>query len=146
MNFDDNYFMQIALQEAKKAFDDGEAPIGALVVFNQRIISKAHNMTEKLNDTTAHAEMLAITAAQNYIGSKYLRNCTLYVTLEPCAMCASASNWSQLAKIVYGAPDHKKGFTTFKPNLLHPKTNVIKGILEIECSELLIRFFKNKRN
>lgn len=145
ITFDDDYFMREALKEAKAAFDEGEVPIGALIVFNNRIISKAHNMTERLNDATAHAEMLAITAAQNYTGSKYLRDCTLYVTIEPCAMCASAANWSQISRIVFGASDPKKGFSLFNPSLIHPKTSVVSGILENECSQILVDFFKRKR-
>ncbi len=145
IKFDDNYFMNAALIEAEISLIEDEVPIGAVIVFNQRIISKAHNMTERLNDATAHAEMLAITAAQNFIGGKYLKDCTLYVTLEPCAMCASAANWSQLTKIVYGAKDPKKGFKNYYPSLTHPKTTIISGILEKKCSELIINFFKNKR-
>jgi tRNA(adenine34) deaminase len=145
ITFDDDYFMREALKEAKTALAEGEVPIGALIVFNNRIISKAHNMTERLNDATAHAEMLAITAAQNYTGSKYLRDCTLYVTIEPCAMCASAAYWSQISRIVFGASDPKKGFSLFNPSLIHPKTSVVPGILENECSEILVDFFKRKR-
>jgi len=137
--------MQAALEEAKKAFDKDEIPVGAVVVCNETIIARAHNLTETLNDPTAHAEMQAITAAANWLGGKYLIDCTIYITLEPCAMCAGAIGWSQASGLVYGAPDDQKGYTKLKGHLLHPKTKVVSGILEKECSEIMIRFFKKKR-
>lgn len=140
----DEYFMKKALEEASLAFEKNEVPVGAVVVIDNTIIAKAHNLTELLNDVTAHAEMQAITSAANYLGGKYLKKCTLYVTLEPCQMCAGALYWSQIAKIVYGASDEKRGFTTMQTQL-HPKTEVVKGILENECATLLHNFFKNKR-
>jgi tRNA(adenine34) deaminase len=143
--FSDEYFMKKAFAEAIQAFDEGEIPVGAVVVANNKIIARAHNLTETLNDVTAHAEMQAITAAANLLGGKYLNNCTLYVTLEPCAMCAGALGWAQTGRIVYGASDPKRGFRKFAPNSLHPKTEVTGGILETECGELLQEFFKQKR-
>lgn len=143
--FDDTYFMKRALAEAEQAFKEGEVPIGAVVVFQNRIISRAHNLTEKLNDVTAHAEMQAITASTNLIGGKYLTGCTLYVTVEPCVMCAGALAWSQIDRIVYGAADPKRGFSIFAPQALHPKTEVKGGILEAECSSLIKTFFQQKR-
>lgn len=143
--FNDTYFMKIALQEAQIASSKGEIPVGAVVVCKDTIIAKAHNQSEQLNDFTAHAEMLAFTSASNYLSNKYLKNCTLYVTLEPCSMCASASAWTQVGKIVYGASDPKKGFSKFNPSLLHPKTEIVSGILETECLALLQDFFKTKR-
>ena len=143
--FTPEYFMRQAIAEAQKAFEEGEVPVGAVVVVNNQIIAKAHNQTERLRDVTAHAEMLAITAASEYLGSKYLNNCTLYVTLEPCPMCAGALSWSKLGKIVFAAADVKKGFSLIENSLLHPKTIVEKGVLETECQELLQAFFKNKR-
>ena len=143
--FSDEYFMRQALDEAHKAFDEGEIPVGAIVVSNNRIIARAHNLTERLNDVTAHAEMQAITAAANFLGGKYLKDCTLYVTLEPCSMCAGALAWSQISRIVYGASDKKRGFTSFVPSPLHPKTELETGILEQECADLVRRFFANKR-
>jgi tRNA(adenine34) deaminase len=143
--FSDEYFMKKAFAEALQAFDKGEIPVGAVVVANGKIIARAHNLTETLNDVTAHAEMQAITAAANLLGGKYLNDCVLYVTLEPCVMCAGALGWSQIGKIVYGAPDEKRGFKKFAPKSLHPKTEIIGGVLEIECIELLQEFFKNKR-
>lgn len=137
--------MKAALTEALKAFDRQEVPVGAVVVLNGEIIARAHNLTETLTDPTAHAEMQAITAAANWLGGKYLTGCTVYVTLEPCAMCAAAIGWSQASELVYGAADDKKGYTKIKEPLLHPKTNVVKGILEKECGDIMIRFFKNKR-
>ncbi len=145
INFSDEYFMQQALNEAKDAFQKDEIPVGAVVVCNKQIISRAHNLTETLNDVTAHAEMLAITAAAEYLGGKYLNECTLYVTLEPCCMCAGALNWSQIGKIVFGAPDEKRGFSRHTPPILHTKTSISSGILKNECSELVKNFFKNKR-
>ncbi len=143
--FDDTYFMKKALQEAETAFDKGEVPVGAIIVFKNQIISRAHNLTETLNDATAHAEMQAFTAAADFLGGKYLIDCVLYVTLEPCQMCAGASYWSQISKIVYGASEPKRGFKKLKTTL-HPKTKVVEGILENECSQLLKRFFVEKRN
>jgi len=143
--FDDTYFMKKALQEAEDAFAKGEIPVGAIVVIKDRIIARSHNLTELLNDVTAHAEMQAITAASNFLGGKYLTNCTLYVTLEPCQMCAGALYWSQISKLVYGASDDKRGFKTMGTQL-HPKTEVVSGILADEASELMKRFFIEKRN
>lgn len=138
-------FMKAALEEAKKAFEKQEVPVGAVIVCNDIIIARSHNLTETLNDPTAHAEMQAITAATNYLGGKYLIDCKIYVTIEPCPMCAGALNWSQVSELIYGAADEKKGFSIISPDLLHPKTKVEKGILENECSDLMIRFFKEKR-
>jgi tRNA(adenine34) deaminase len=138
-------FMREALREARAALEDGEIPIGAVVVWKGRIIGRGHNETEKLRDTTAHAEMIAITAASQAIGGKYLTDCTLYVTVEPCPMCAGALAWSQVGKIVYGAPDPRRGYSLFQPSLLHPKTEVTGGILQEECSALMVEFFKSKR-
>ncbi|TDU43277.1 tRNA(adenine34) deaminase [Gelidibacter sediminis] len=143
--FDDVYFMRKALQEAEIAFDKGEIPVGALIVIDNRIIARAHNLTELLNDVTAHAEMQAITAAANFLGGKYLINCTLYVTLEPCQMCAGALYWSQINKIVYGARDPERGCIALNTKL-HPKTVMVGGILEEESAQLLKRFFIEKRN
>ncbi|GAB4161659.1 MAG: nucleoside deaminase [Winogradskyella sp.] len=143
--FDDTYFMRKALQEAEVAFEKGEIPVGALIVVEDRIIARTHNLTELLNDVTAHAEMQAITSAANFLGGKYLTKCTLYVTLEPCQMCAGALYWSQIAKIVYGASDDQRGFKTLGTKL-HPKTKVIGGVLADEASELMKRFFIEKRN
>lgn len=143
--FDDVYFMKRALQEAEMAFEQNEVPVGAVIVLNNQIIARAHNLTETLNDVTAHAEMQAFTAAADYLGGKYLRDCTLYVTLEPCQMCAGASYWTQLGRIVYGASEEKRGFTNLQTTL-HPKTTVTKGVLEEECGDLLKKFFIQKRN
>ena len=143
--FNDEYFMRRALQEAEQAFKEGEVPIGAVVVSQNRIIAQAHNLTETLNDVTAHAEMQAITAAANLLGGKYLNECILYVTIEPCVMCAGALGWSQIGKIVYGASDEKRGFRKFAPAALHPKTEITYGVLEIECSALVKEFFLRKR-
>ncbi|MDX9908385.1 MAG: nucleoside deaminase [Bacteroidales bacterium] len=143
--FGDEYFMKRAFAEAIQAFDEGEIPVGAVVVAGNKIIARAHNLTETLNDVTAHAEMQAITAAANHLGGKYLDDCTLYVTLEPCAMCAGALGWAQTGRIVFGASDSKRGYQRFAPNALHPKTEVLGGVLETECAELLQEFFKNKR-
>ncbi len=142
--FSDEYFMKKALQEAEIAFENGEVPVGAIVVIDNKIIARSHNLTELLNDVTAHAEMQSITAAANYLGGKYLINCTLYVTLEPCQMCAGALYWSQISKIVYGATDPKRGYVSLGTQL-HPKTKIISGILETECSILMKSFFENKR-
>jgi len=143
--FDDTYFMKKALQEAEMAFDKGEVPVGAVIVVQDRIIARAHNLTEQLNDVTAHAEMQAITAAANFLGGKYLQNCTLYVTLEPCQMCAGALYWSQISKIVYGATDEERGFGVLGAKL-HPKTEVVGGVLENEASDILKKFFVQRRN
>jgi len=143
--FDDTYFMKKALDEAVAAFDKGEVPVGAIIVFKEQIIARAHNLTETLNDVTAHAEMQAFTAASDFLGGKYLKECTLYVTLEPCQMCAGASYWTQLGKIVYGASELERGFVKLKTTL-HPKTSVVSGVLEADCSQLLKRFFIEKRN
>lgn len=137
--------MREALKEAKYALEADEVPIGAVVVCNNRIIGRGHNQVELLNDVTAHAEMIALTAAANYLGGKYIIDCTLYVTLEPCSMCASALGWSQVSKIVYGASDPKKGYTGISSKLIHPKTTVVSGIMEAECSSLLKDFFKKLR-
>ena len=137
--------MKAALAEAGKAFDKQEVPVGAVVVCNDIIIARAHNLTETLKDPTAHAEMQAITAAANYLGEKYLNDCTIYVTLEPCAMCAGAIGWSQAAALVYGAADEKKGYTRISGTLLHPKTKVTSGVLNNECSGIVIKFFKTRR-
>ncbi|MEI7660766.1 MAG: nucleoside deaminase [Bacteroidota bacterium] len=137
--------MNEALKEAQKALDKDEVPVGAVVVCNRTIIARAHNLTELLNDATAHAEMQAFTAAASYLGGKYLDECTLFVTLEPCAMCAGAAFWTQLGGIIYGASDEKRGYLLTGNNLLHPKTQVASGILATECSELLKQFFKRKR-
>lgn len=142
--FNDTYFMKKALQEAEMAFDKGEIPVGALIVINNTIIARSHNLTELLHDVTAHAEMQAITSATNFLGGKYLKDCTLYVTLEPCQMCAGALYWSQISKIVYGASDEQRGFTAMGTQL-HPKTEVVSGILAEEASELMKRFFAERR-
>lgn len=136
--------MKKALVEAQTAFDSGEIPVGAIVVVDNRVIARSHNLTELLNDVTAHAEMQAITSAANFIGGKYLKDCTLYVTLEPCQMCAGALYWSQISKIVYGATDENRGFVKMGTQL-HPKTNVVKGVMESECSLLMKAFFKTRR-
>ena len=138
-------YMKMALVEAQKAFDKDEVPIGAVVVCKGRIIARAHNLTEMLNDVTAHAEMQAITAAATNIGGKYLNDCTLYVTLEPCPMCAGAIAWSQLGKLVYGAEDEKRGYHRYAPDVLHPKTEVVRGVCADEATALMKRFFANKR-
>jgi tRNA(adenine34) deaminase len=143
--YNDDYFMRQALIEAKKAFEFDEVPVGAVIVANNQVIAKAHNLTERLNDVTAHAEIQAITAAAEYIGGKYLKGCTLYVTLEPCVMCAGALHWSQIDKVVFGTRDEKRGAGKFQQRIYHPKTLVTNGILEKECAELLITFFENKR-
>ena len=142
--FDDAYFMKKALQEAQLAFDKDEVPVGAVIVVDNQIIGRGHNLTEQLNDVTAHAEMQAITAAANYLGGKYLKDCTLYVTLEPCTMCAGALYWSQITKVVFGAPDPGRGYQD-KGVGLHPKTVVSGGIMEKECRDLLKLFFEQKR-
>ncbi|HUX58378.1 MAG TPA: nucleoside deaminase [Bacteroidales bacterium] len=139
------HYMRAALAEAVKAYDKQEVPVGAIVVCNDTIIARAHNLTETLKDPTAHAEMQAITSATNFLGGKYLTDCTFYVTLEPCAMCAGAIGWSQASGLVFGAGDEKKGYRTITGNLLHPKTIVESGVLEKECRELILKFFKNRR-
>lgn len=142
--FTDEYYMKLALQEAQIALEKDEVPIGCIIVSNNRVIAKAHNLTEALNDVTAHAEMQAITSAANYLGGKYLQNCTLYVTLEPCVMCCGALNWSQISKVVIGARDEQRGFIN-KNLSLHPKTELVVGVMENECSDLVKNFFKSKR-
>lgn len=141
----DEQFMRKALVEAQAAFAEGEIPVGAIVVCRGRIISRAHNLTETLTDVTAHAEMQAITAAANALGGKYLTDCTLYVTVEPCPMCAGAIGWAQIPRIVYGAPDEKRGYRRFAPDVLHPKATAIGGVLEEECRTLMQEFFKKRR-
>jgi tRNA(adenine34) deaminase len=141
----DEYFMKMALAEAQKAFDADEVPVGAVIVCKGQIIARGHNLTERLNDFTAHAEMQAFTSASEYLGNKYLNECTLYVTLEPCVMCAGAAFWTQLGKIVYGASDEKRGFSKIKMSLLHPKTEVISGLMREESAALLSSFFLRKR-
>jgi tRNA(adenine34) deaminase len=142
---DDTYFMQQALRQAERAYEEGEIPVGAVVVINDRIIAKAYNQTERLHDVTAHAEMLAITSAFNYLGAKYLPDCTLYVTLEPCVMCAGAIHWSQLGTLVFAAADDKKGFTQYNEGILHPRTQVRKGVLASESAALIQTFFRRIR-
>ena len=142
---DDERYMRMALQEAERAFEADEVPVGAIVVCQGRILAKAHNLTETLHDVTAHAEMQAITAASEALGGKYLDQCTLYVTVEPCIMCAGAIGWSQMGRVVYGAADPKRGFATFAPQALHPRTEVVQGVLEEECAGLMKSFFKRKR-
>lgn len=137
--------MSLALQQAENAFDEGEIPVGALIVCQEQIIAKGYNQTEKLNDVTAHAEMLALTAASQKLGAKYLKDCTLYVTLEPCVMCAGAIFWSQIGRIVWGASDDKRGFLRVQSNILHPKTQVSFGVLQEDCEEILKRFFARLR-
>jgi tRNA(adenine34) deaminase len=144
-SFSDEFFMQQALVEAKKALENDEVPVGAVVVANKKIIARAHNFTQRLNDVTAHAEMQAFTSAAEFLGGKYLKKCTLYVTLEPCVMCAGAAFWTQIDRIVFGAYDKKRGFLMLKENILHPKTVVNGGVLENECSTLLKSFFERKR-
>ena len=141
----DEQFMRKALQEAQQAFDEGEIPIGAVVVCQGRVIARAHNLTETLHDVTAHAEMQAVTAAANELGGKYLTDCTLYVTVEPCTMCAGALGWSQIPRIVYGCPDEKRGYTLYAPRALHPKCTVTGGVLEQECRQLMQDFFRSRR-
>jgi tRNA(adenine34) deaminase len=143
--FDDTYFMKQAFVQAKKAYYKDEVPVGAIIVCDNKIIARAHNYTEALNDVTAHAEMQAFTAAADYLGGKYLNECTLYVTLEPCVMCGGAAYWTQLKKVVYGAKDEKRGFSTLTQNILHPKTEIESGLLQDECAKLLSDFFKSKR-
>ena len=142
---DDIRYMKMALNEAMCAYDNEEVPVGAVIVCKGRVIARAHNLTETLTDVTAHAEMQAITAAANHLGGKYLTDCTLYVTVEPCIMCAGALGWAQLGRLVYGAPDDKRGYRRFAPQALHPKTEVTAGILESDCADLMKRFFTERR-
>lgn len=142
---DDSFYMRHALEEAKKAAAKGEVPVGAVIVCRDYIIARSHNLTETLNDVTAHAEMQAITAAANYLGGKYLNDCTLYVTVEPCVMCAGAIAWSQIRRLVFGASDEKRGYQRYAPDALHPKTVVLQGVMQDECSLLMKEFFKKKR-
>lgn len=142
--FSHEYFMRLALQEAHEALEQDEVPIGCVVVLRNRIIAKGHNLTEQLNDVTAHAEMQAITSAANFLGGKYLKDCTIYITMEPCLMCAGALFWSQISQVVIGARDEKRGFINQNVKL-HPKTEIITGVMENECSEIVKDFFKNKR-
>ena len=144
--FSDEYFMNEALKQAQEAFQGEEVPVGAVIVNQNRMIARAHNMTQQLNDVTAHAEMIAITAASNYLGAKYLMDCTLFVTLEPCVMCASAMKWAQLSRMVFAASDPKEGFSRFKEQILHKKTTIVPGTLEKEASLLLKQFFLQRRN
>ena len=141
----DEYFMRIALSEAQKAYDEDEIPIGALIVANKTVIAKTHNMTQRLNDVTAHAEMLAFTSASEYLQSKYLIDCTLFITVEPCPMCAGAAYWTQISRIVFGTADPKRGYQTIQSPLLHPTTQVTKNVLAKECGELIKKYFKGKR-
>jgi len=141
----DEYYMRMALAEAKRAEERDEVPVGAVIVAGKSIIARAHNLTETLSDPTAHAEMQAITAATSYLGGKYLTDCTIYVTVEPCVMCAGALAWSQISTVVFGAPDPKKGYTTTGASILHPKTEVRTGVLSAECSEMMKKFFRKKR-
>ena len=141
----DEHYMKQALQQAHLALAEGEIPIGAVIVSNGHIIAKAHNLTERLHDVTAHSEILAITAASEHLGGKYLTDCTLYVTVEPCIMCAGALGWSQISRVVYGAPDEKRGFRTYAPKALHPRCEVTGGVLEQECVALMKNFFQKKR-
>ncbi len=145
IDFSDEYFMKEALKEAMKAFDADEVPIGAVIACNSRIIARAHNLMEKLNDVTAHAEMQAFTSAANYLGGKFLNECILYVTLEPCVMCAGASYWTQIKKIVYGAKDEKRGFSKISKKILHPQTEITGQVMEKECAGILKKFFEKKR-
>ena len=142
---DDQHYMKLALQEAQAAYSEGEVPVGAVVVCKDRVIARAHNLTETLTDVTAHAEMQAITAAASVLGGKYLNECTLYVTVEPCVMCAGAIGWSQLGKLVYGASDEKRGYSQYAPQALHPKTVVVSGVMVSECAALMKDFFASKR-
>lgn len=143
----DEYYMMLALKEARKAFDDGEVPVGAIIIMNERVIARGYNQTERLNDPTAHAEIIALTSAFNHLGSKYLPDATIYITVEPCLMCAGALYWSKIRRIVYGAEDEKNGYrkTTGSNWPFHPKTELVHGILKDECGELMKTFFRNKR-
>lgn len=144
--FSDEYFMKVAFAEAKRAFEEDEIPVGAVIVCKNQVIARAHNMTEKLNDVTAHAEMIAFTSASNYLNSKYLEDCTLYVTLEPCNMCAGAAFWTQIDRIVFGASDEKRGYSKTSLKMIHPKTMITRGIMATECGELMKEFFRKKRD
>jgi len=144
--FSDEHHMLEALKEARQAFELDEVPVGAVVVCQDRIIGRGHNLTERLTDVTAHAEMQAFTAASNYLGAKYLEECTLFVTLEPCVMCAGAAFWTQIGRVVYGASDDKRGYSLTSASILHPRTTVVPGILQNECADLLKEFFKSKRS
>ncbi|MDR2971869.1 MAG: nucleoside deaminase [Bacteroidales bacterium] len=143
--FTDEYFMQLALLEAEEAFEYGEIPVGAVVVLENKVIAKTHNLTQTMNDVTAHAEIQALTSASHYLGAKYLNDCTLYVTLEPCVMCAGALYWAQIGKIVYGAPDPKRGYSLINTPILHPRTEVVKGVLADGCQKILEMFFRKLR-
>ncbi|MBQ5729464.1 MAG: nucleoside deaminase [Bacteroidaceae bacterium] len=143
--YSDEYFMKQALQEAQLAFEEDEVPVGCIITCRDKVIARTHNLTETLHDVTAHAEIQAITAAAEALGGKYLDTCTLYVTVEPCIMCAGAIGWSQMGRVVYGARDEKRGFENFAPKAFHPKTEVVSGVLENECAELMKNFFKSKR-
>ena len=143
--YTDEYFMKQAMQQAELAKDKDEVPVGAVIVCQNKVIARAHNLTERLNDVTAHAEMQAFTSAAEYIGGKFLHECTLYVTLEPCIMCAGASYWTRISRVVYGASDPKRGFQRIETNLLHPKTNFVAGVMQKECSTILTEFFEQKR-
>jgi tRNA(adenine34) deaminase len=145
MIFTDEYFMQLALLEAEEAFEYGEIPVGAVVVLENKVIAKTHNLTQTMNDVTAHAEIQALTSASHYLGAKYLNDCTLYVTLEPCVMCAGALYWAQIGKIVYGAPDPKRGYSLINTPILHPRTEVVKGVLADGCQKILEMFFRKLR-
>ena len=142
---EDEHYMRMALEEARKAAERDEVPVGAVIVAGKTVIARAHNLTETLNDPTAHAEMQAITAATSFLGGKYLTDCTIYVTVEPCVMCAGALAWSQVSEVVYGTPDEKKGYTTTGAEILHPRTTVRSGVLARECADLMKKFFRNKR-
>lgn len=144
-NSRDERFMRMALAEAEQAYEEGEIPVGAVIVARGQVIARAHNQTETLHDVTAHAEMLAITAAANQLGGKYLKDCTLYVTVEPCVMCAGAIGWAQISRVVYGTSDEKRGFTGYAPHALHPKATVTKGVLEEDCKNLMQQFFLTRR-
>lgn len=145
MERDDEKYMKMALQEAEAAAERDEVPVGAVIVCNGRVIARAHNLTETLNDVTAHAEVQAITMATNYLGGKYLDKCSIYVTVEPCPMCAAALAWAQVGEVIYGTPDKKRGYSLFSPSLLHPKTVVRSSVLETECADIISNFFRDKR-
>lgn len=145
MEKNDETYMKMALQEAEAAAEEDEVPVGAVIVCNGKVIARAHNLTETLNDVTAHAEMQAVTMATNYLGGKYLDKCSIYVTVEPCPMCAAALAWAQIGELIYGTPDKKRGYSLFSPSLLHPKTVIRGGVLETECAEIISNFFKEKR-
>ncbi len=145
MEKNDETYMKMALQEAEAAAEEDEVPVGAVIVCNGKVIARAHNLTETLNDVTAHAEMQAVTMATNYLGGKYLDKCSIYVTVEPCPMCAAALAWAQIGELIYGTPDKKRGYSLFSPSLLHPKTVIRGGVLETECAEIISKFFKEKR-